>query len=120
MEGTEESAEAGRACGAEGQREAVVEERLQWFGVAGALGQAVASGDGAGEGRRAARRAGCQPPDGGWLGRQQRGEWLCLSGAAGPAVSSPWGLPGSGGLRAAVYPPHVGQGGWEGVLCLPA
>lgn len=69
MEGTEESAEAGRACGAEGQREAAVEERLQWFGVAGALGQAVASGDGAGEGWRATRRAGCQPPDGmadGW------------------------------------------------------
>lgn len=50
----------GGHAGQRGNRRQVVEERPLWFGVAGALGQAVASGDGAGEGLRAAHRAGCQ------------------------------------------------------------
>lgn len=42
----------------QGHQEQAGEDRLLWFGVAGAWGQAVAAGDGAGEGLRAAHRAG--------------------------------------------------------------
>lgn len=57
-------------------------ERLQWVGVAGALGQAVASGDGAGAGLRRPTRLGVGHWVAGPSAERRHGH---ASGAAGPA-----------------------------------